>query len=297
MSDTIDGLRRQIASATNLQTVVRAMKAITAASIGQYQSSVRALADYSRTIELGLGACLRGRGAAQGDEDHGRGRRTPAISAIIIGSDQGLVGQFNEVIARHALAQIAAMRVSASLWAVGQRVHARLAGSQLPLLGQYRLPLTVNGITPLVNKLLLACEERVAAGGCSQVYVFHNRPLPGACYEPSSIRLLPLDAHWEERLSAVRWPSKSLPEVMLDGHTTLRALVREYLFISLFRACAESLAAENASRLAAMDRAEQNIGDVLTGFHASFHRMRQSGIDEELFDVVAGFESQATPRP
>jgi F-type H+-transporting ATPase subunit gamma len=61
----------------------------------------------------------------------------------------------------------------------------------------------------------------------------------------------------------------------------------------LFRACAESLASENASRRAAMERADKNIGELLEMLHGSFHRLRQSGIDEELFDVISGFEAMA----
>ena len=113
----------------------------------------------------------------------------------------------------------------------------------------------------------------------------------GALYEPVSQRLLPLDAQWQEGLAKVPWPTKSLPEVMGGGTGTLRALIREYLFISLFRACAESLASENASRLAAMERADRNINELLEDLHGTFHRLRQSGIDEELFDVIAGFEA------
>ena len=82
---------------------------------------------------------------------------------------------------------------------------------------------------------------------------------------------------------------------MGDDTTTLRALIREYLFVSLFRACAESLASENASRLAAMQRADKNIDELLEGLNGTFHRLRQSGIDEELFDVVSGFEALAGP--
>ena len=79
--------------------------------------------------------------------------------------------------------------------------------------------------------------------------------------------------------------------MMGDGTATLRALIREYLFISLFRACAESLCSENASRLAAMQRADKNIDELLEDLNGTFHRLRQSGIDEELFDVVSGFEA------
>jgi ATP synthase F1 gamma subunit len=79
--------------------------------------------------------------------------------------------------------------------------------------------------------------------------------------------------------------------VPLDCAATLRALVRRYLFVSIFRASAESLASENASRLAAMGRAEKNIDETLETLKSSFQRVRQAGIDEELFDVVAGFEA------
>jgi F-type H+-transporting ATPase subunit gamma len=72
---------------------------------------------------------------------------------------------------------------------------------------------------------------------------------------------------------------------------TLQALIREYLFVSIFRACAESLASENASRLAAMQRADKNIDELLEDLNVKFHRLRQSGIDEELFDVISGFEA------
>ena len=87
-----------------------------------------------------------------------------------------------------------------------------------------------------------------------------------------------------------------MPEVTGGGTAALRALIREYLFVSLFRACAESLASENASRLAAMQRADKNIDELLEALNGTFHRLRQSGIDEELFDVVSGFEALTRER-
>jgi F-type H+-transporting ATPase subunit gamma len=84
---------------------------------------------------------------------------------------------------------------------------------------------------------------------------------------------------------------------MNGGAATLLAFVREYLFVSLFRACAESLASENASRLAAMQRAEKNIDELLEDLNRSFHLLRQSGIDEELFDVISGFEALTGSAP
>lgn len=79
------------------------------------------------------------------------------------------------------------------------------------------------------------------------------------------------------KIYAESWPTASLPEVMGGGTATLGALVCEFLFISLFRACAESLASENASRLSAMQCADRNIDELLAELYGTFHRLRQSG--------------------
>jgi F-type H+-transporting ATPase subunit gamma len=163
-------------------------------------------------------------------------------------------------------------------------------------MGLFPVPKSVQAITPLVGQIQIESEAHRAKGGYVHLYVFHNRPQSGALYEPVSQRLLPLDAEWQQGLAKVSWTTGNLPEVMDGGTGTLRALIREYLFISLFRACAESLASENASRLAAMERADKNINELLENLNGTFHRLRQSGIDEELFDVVSGFEA-LTARP
>jgi F-type H+-transporting ATPase subunit gamma len=291
MSDTTVSLRRKISSAGDLQSVVRTMKAVAASSIGQYEESVRALGDYYRTVELGLGVCFRESGPAARTVERKDPANPAPIGAIVFGSDQGLVGQFNEVVADYAIKTLAALPGKPEVVAVGARVHERLEGAGLSPVGLFLVPNSVKAITPLVGQIQIESEKRRANGEYTRVYVFHNRPQAGALYEPVSQRLLPLDAAWQQGLARVPWPAVNLPEVMGGGITALRALIREYLFISLFRACAESLASENASRLAAMQRAEKNIDGLLEDLNRTFHRLRQGSIDEELFDVVSGFEA------
>ena len=295
MSDTTVTLRRKISSAGDLQSVVRTMKALAASSIGQYEKSVRALADYYRTVELGLGACFRENRPAASAAGHKEPTHAGAIRAIVFGSDQGLVGQFNDVIADYAIKTLAALPPKAQVWAVGERVHARLADAGLPLAGLFTVPNSVQAITPLVGQIQIESEMQRDDENVS-LWVFHNQPQSGALYEAVSQRLLPLDAQWQRDLAKVRWPTANLPEIMGIGTATLGALIREYLFISLFRACAESLASENASRLAAMERADKNINDLLDELHGNFHQLRQSSIDEELFDVISGFEALSGSR-
>ncbi len=291
MSETTASLSRKISSAGDLQSVVRTMKALAASSIGQYEKSVCALADYYRTVELGLGACFRASKVVAPIANRKQKTDTSAIGAVVFGSDQGLVGQFNDVIADFAVKTLAALPGKPEVWAVGERVQARLTDAGLKPIGIFAVPNSVQSITPLVGQIQIESEARRAKGEYSRLYIFHNRPKSGALYEPVSQRLLPLDAAWQKGLAEVAWPTKVLPEVMCSDTVTLRALIREYLFISLFRACAESLASENASRLAAMERADKNIDELLETLHGTFHRIRQAGIDEELFDVISGFEA------
>ena len=291
MSDTTASLRRKISSAGDLQSVVRTMKALAASSIGQYEKSVSALADYNRTVELGLSVCFRGAGSAAWMTGETRQTDAGELSAVVFGSDQGLVGQFNDVVADYAMKTLAALPGKPHVWAVGERVHARLTDAGLPSVGLFAVPNSVKAITPLVGRILVESEARRSPGEVVELYLFYNRPTSGPVYAPVSQRLLPLDENWRRKLAELPWPTGNLPEVMGGGSTTLRALIREYLFVSLFRACAESLASENASRLAAMQRADKNIDELLEDLNGTFHRLRQSGIDEELFDVISGFES------
>jgi F-type H+-transporting ATPase subunit gamma len=289
MSNTTESLRRKIDSAGDLRGVVRTMKALAASSIGQYEKSVRALADYFRAVELGLAACFRNGQVSAAAMQRQQTAEAGAIAAIVFGSDQGLVGQFNDIVVDYTIKTLAALPGEHRIWAVGERVHARLADAGLSPAGLFAVPTSVTTIGALIGQILVA--SNISGGTAGELHLFYNRPTSGAAYAPVSQRLLPLDENWCRKLIEAPWPTHNLPEVLGHGTATLRALIREYLFISLFRACAESLASENASRLAAMERADRNIEQLLENLQRTFHRLRQNDIDEELFDVISGFEA------
>ena len=289
MGDNTASLQRKIASAGDLQSVVRTMKAMAASSVGQYENAVRSLDEYYRTVNLGLVACIhKDMAFAPTQADN---RNHSAVGAIVIGSDQGLVGQFNEVLVSFVCASLGKIPGQKTVWSIGERIQSRLAETPFRSADSFILPNSIGAITPLVGQILIEMERHREEGDISQVYLFHNRPKSGAIYAPVSQRLLPLDDDWQRNLLTTPWPTKTLPEVMNGHDQTFLAIVREYLFVSLFRTCAESLASENASRLAAMQRAEKNIDELLENLNQTFHRLRQSSINEELFDVITGFEA------
>lgn len=291
MSETVASLRWKISGAGDLQSVVRTMKAVAASSIGQYEKAVEALADYYHTVELGLSVSLRKIGT-QSLMTEGKQSSQPAVTgAVVFGSDQGLVGQFNDVVSDYAVKALNAAAGKPQVWAVGSHVRGCLSDAEMPIIGTFQVPTSVGGITLLVGKILVECESGQSRGEITELYLFYNRPTTGAGYAPVSQRLLPLDETWRRNLVEIPWPTKTLPEVVCDSTATLRAFISGYLFVSLFRACAESLASENACRLAAMQHADKNIDDMLEQLNGKYHRLRQSRIDEELFDVISSFES------
>lgn len=293
MSQTAVALRRKVRSARDLHSVVRALKAMASSNIVRYEQAVRALGDYSRSVGLGLGLALREAGGGPSGGTRGRaGER--AMGVIVLGSDQGLVGQFNEAVAEEATGFLTGLPHVPVVWAMGERVRGCLQEMGTPAAGLFPAPNTVEAITPLIGRILAAVESRL--GYDAQVHLFHNRHEAGTQCVPRHLHLLPLDEGWRRRYGDRPWPSNILPEIVGDPQRALRALVREYVFVSLFRACAESLAAENASRLAAMQRAEKNIEELIADMSGAFHQLRQAGIDAELFDVVAGFEALGPDR-
>ena len=96
MSETAEALQRKINSARELKSVVRTMKSLAALSIVQYERSVHSLSDYYGAVELGLAACLREEKIAQAWAYPDRPLTGTLTAAIVFGSDQGLVGQFND---------------------------------------------------------------------------------------------------------------------------------------------------------------------------------------------------------
>jgi F-type H+-transporting ATPase subunit gamma len=289
--ETTESIKRRIDSVTDLASIVRTMKTLAAVSIRQYEQAVEALEDYHRTVRLGLQVVLRNRSEAPVIARSGRPDR---LGAVIFGSDQGMCGQFNEHIASYALERLGEMAPALgdrSVLAVGVRTIGRLEEAGQPVAGILPVPGSAEGITPLVQQVLWHIDRWQAEAGVTEVVLFYNAPLPGMAYIQRTLRLLPVDAAWLARLTAEPWPSRVLPTFTMDWDRLFSALIRQYLFVSIYRACASSLASENAARLVTMQAAERNIEEHLEELNARYHERRQTAITTELLDIVSGFEA------
>jgi len=288
MTNTLEHMRRKISGAEQLDSVVRTMKAQAASNITQYENAVLALGDYYRTVELGLTAyfCQNKTVAPTPQKPH-------RFTAIIFGSDQGLVGTFNDQLGDSLKKHLAAQhhQSQTSFWTVGERICDNLTEAGLSIEKSFDAPSSITAITALVGQILKECVENRTQDDNTEIRVFYNRLHASTVYEPTSLKLLPLDKSWQNDIASHKWPHNNMPELIeCPSAPILRALIHEFLFISLYRACAESLASENASRLAAMQRAEKNISALMIELKQTSRILRQNVIDEELFDVIAAFK-------
>ncbi|HEY0983189.1 F0F1 ATP synthase subunit gamma [Schlesneria sp.] len=289
MAQTLEAMRRRKESASDLYSVVRVMKALAAANIRQCEKAVESLHDYARTVEDGLQIAVRHRAGMLGN-DPVPGKRW---CVVVFGSDQGMCGSFNEQITQYALEEFRTLTRSPedlTLLAVGLRIVGRLEDAGYPIAEDLMVPSTIDNITPRVNDLLLKIEQLRFQKGINQFLLIHHRPA-GSSFQPDKRQLLPIDRKWLHDLSHKKWKSHSLPTYTLEWEQLFSSLVRQHLFVTLYRAFAESMASENSSRLASMQAAEKNIETHLNELTKEYHQRRQQGITEELLDIVAGFET------
>ncbi len=286
--ETLQELKRKIKSASDLHSVVRTMKSLAAVEIRQYEEAVRSLSDYDHAVKLGLRATLLQRPLLP------RAKEPGEAVVLVFGSDQGMAGRFNEAIidlAERAVKEGQVLADTHSYWVVG----GKAAGGVEERFGSidqfFGLPSSVAHITAAVQEVVLRFEQRRRQQDETRLVLFYNVPLKGASYRQSMIHLLPPDQRWLEKLGHRRWPGRGLPIYTLPWEELFSALIGEYLFVSLFRAFAASMAAENAARLAAMQRAEKNIEEMEDELSTRYHSLRQSTITEELLDVISGFEA------
>lgn len=213
---------------------------------------------------------------------------------VLVGSEQGFCGDFNEAIVARARTICAESNVLARWAVVGQRLTTKLADDPhvaLALPGATvvdEVPAVLLRLTRELNRLL--ATEEMAGYGLSALY---------HCDVTGDIRL--------RRLLSLRdlpaAPAQAYPpELNLPPAEFLAGLTDQYLYAVLNEVLYSSLMAENRQRLAHMDRALDRLDEDRAQLRLAYNRQRQEEIVEEIevillsADLLAGEESRpSTP--
>lgn len=291
MARTLESLRKRMDSAESLYAVVRIMKSVAGMNIREYEHTVAALADYDETVALGFNILLT---RSPIEVEHFEAQSRFPAAFVLLGSDQGLVGLFNQRLAEHADAVMAGLSPDPHdrlVLCAGRRLSELLRASGHSIADTIGMPGSRTGIGPTVEQLAVRLESWRSTKGVQSVALLYNCYVSPTEYQPRTRHLLPVDPHWLDDAQSRQWQPRTLPTFDLDWEQLLESLVREYLFVSLFRAVAESVTSENASRLSSMEAAERNIEERLGDLQQEYQGQRQRSITGELLDIVSSFET------
>jgi F-type H+-transporting ATPase subunit gamma len=287
---TVEGLSHRLRIGEELHSMVGTMKGLAAVAIHDYEQAVRALHEYTVTVEQGLQILLSmwaGPVAERTPDTH----RT---ALIVIGTDQGLCGPINREIAGVVRGWCVEHDLQAEhrlVLSLGARVARELETVGLHPDESAVLPGSVDAISGVVDDLIVRIDRWRSERDVTRVVVIFQHPLQRTQRAPRIFQVVPPDVRRLEGIAARAWPTRMLPASPHGVDELSAGLFRQDLFIALFRAVAEAKTAEHGARLSAMQAAEQNIEERLAALRNEYHQLRQALITEELLDVVSGFEA------
>lgn len=287
MPQTLEALTRRSATLTSIRGIVHTMKTLSAINAAPYEHAARAIEAYHQTIIQGFSAFAYRTGQVRLPRRH-----ITEHLLVVFGSDHGLCGNYNEAVAR-AVLDYSRTRVPQSLrlFCIGQKMSDALDALGLTPEAVLLPPASADGIGRVAGDIVARID---AIGGgqqsmATEVTLAYTRRGDQGDREVVTRQLLPL----EETLlkPARRWHSRSLPDYSMAPEALLAALLRSYIFVSVFRASAEAMVTENAARLALMQQAEQSVDDRAEEVRGELRSVRQTEITNELMDVIIGFEA------
>lgn len=288
--ETLEILRRRLDVTHDLQSIVRTMKTLSAVTIRRCERASLAVRSYDEIVDLGLQVLLRdpevARAAIRASEEaDGQG----PSGLIAIGSDHGLCGRFNDVAVSAALEELAGVaRSEVRVAVVGGRLANLLEGAGWPPSVEYAMPGSVTGIRATTGAILSLVDGWRRDHGIERVRIVHTIQSGETPALPVALSLLPISPAFLRHQARRPWPSRRLPTFTEDRDLVLANLLREHVFVRIYRAITEAQASEHASRLKAMQSAERGIRDHLGEMQTEYRRRRQEQITTELLDIVAG---------
>lgn len=287
MPQSLESLTHRTDTLRSIRGIVRTMKTMSAINTQPYEQAANSITTYRDIVLTALQAFMHKHGPLPHDKSL---TSTPVIVAL--GSDHGLCGNYNEIIAAEVASQTST-HVSNRIICVGAQMEDALKGLGLSPEPALLPPATADGLGRLASELVANLDDIDQSPGVDTIdatLVYTRRAEQGQQF-PVSQCLLPVDQSLLDRLADAPWISNSLPQFNPPAEELLAALIRNLLFADLYCAAAEALVTENSARLERMQQAEHAVDERLEELSSETRTVRQSEITTELLDVIIGFEA------
>ncbi len=286
MAQTLEHLSRKNDTLTSIRGIVHTMKTLSAINAAPYEQAAQSIESYHQTILQGLASFVYRTG---GVSVLSEAVQPNTQLLVVFGSDHGLCGNYNELLANKVVEYSEAVPMAKQhILCIGSRMGNALLEQALTPDVVLMPPASADGVGRLAGDIVTRIERLDSGQALTNLavtLVFTQRQEHG--YQETVTRnLLPLDKSLlqPEQL----WPSRSLPDYTMNSEALLAALIRNHVFASVFRASAEAMVTENATRLSLMQQAEQSVDEQLEAVQQEFSSVRQDEITNELMDIVIG---------
>jgi len=286
---SLQTLRRKIASVKNTQKVTKAMKMVASSKLRRAQQRILAFRPYGQRMRRVLADLSRR--VNRGSHPVLQKRPVKIIQVSVVTSDRGLCGAFNSNIIHKAV------EVIGECEARGAKVRVGLVGRKgRQYFGRRHWPIREQYID-VFHRLTYEHAMDIGQSGTDafvdgvfdELYVVYNEFKSAMQQRVIVEKLLPIESFDEAGQPQESVGGGYLYEPSEDE--LLTALLPKHFQAQVYRILLESLAAEQAARMAAMDRATRKAGELIEKLTLQYNNTRQAAITKELMDIVGGAEA------
>lgn len=287
-------LKRRIGGVKNTAKITQAMKMVSAAKLKRGQRAIESARPYVLKMQEILGNVITGIG-----DDYENPllteREVKNIAVVVVGSDKGLCGSFNANIFKMVNSfikediSINYPDANLQLISVGNKTVSKFSKTKLNVSENFRDIFGSLEFSSAQN-IIKTFETKFINGELDRVYVIYNEFINVIRQEVRVEQLLPINP---SNLSKEETEPKSRVSYIFEPNEKeiMDELLPKLLNISLWRALLESNAAENASRMMAMDNATTNANELVSELNLKYNKERQAAITTEMLEIVGGAEA------
>ena len=289
--ETLDGLKKELDSTKSLQGIVSTMKSIAVVNIKKYEKIAYNIVKYQSNIDLAMQAILSQNPNLINFIDYIENRternENKRDIVIIIGSNQGLCGRFNDKIVEYYINNSKTDKNSYII-SIGERITSLLKSKKIKIDKTFNIPNSSDSIVNLVYDLFTTIENKINDKTLRKILVYFTSHTGDSAGNLTKKRIIPLEKKYFEKLKNKKWPTNNIPYWRIDSKKLISDLIQQYIFSNIYLAISNSMASEQRNRLITLQGAEQNIKDHITETTLKYNQKRQGVITSELIDVVSG---------
>ena len=293
---SLKDIKTQINSVGSTKKITSAMKMVAASKLRRSQEKAEAARPYSSRLEEMLSSLASSAASGEGIIKLLTGTGNDQNYVVVpVSADRGLCGGFNSSINRETFKLVKSLESNGKkvqLMPVGKKSRDffnRVMKDQI-IESFVDLNVSSTGYESALN-ISNKLQELYFDGKFDKCILVFNKFKSAISQEVTQQQLIPLDVSNSQKEEEKENPSNAIYDYEPDEETILKDLLPKNVSIQIFKVLLESDAGEQGARMAAMDNATRNAGEMIDSLTLKYNRTRQAFITKELIEIISGAES------